>query len=466
MHRGFTLWRCAAVLVAVAMLGGCDWSLARYDSSLSGYNSTESSINVANVGTLTQHWRGDLHSQPFERSPVVASRRVYIAEQGAKLDVFSAPGTDAGCSGAPRTCQPMWSYVATSDPSNTDSNPSVDNGHVFGTWSTSSGPILAAFDAAGNTNCNGAPKVCAPIWHSAPIPNATALTTPTIAGGVVYVGDFTTGALYAFDAAGNTGCSGAPKLCTPLFTAQTSGEILSEPAVAGGVAYVTTQGDTNNRLKLYAFDAAGSTNCSGAPKACTPLWIADVTTTGQGGQIAAPVVSQGRVFVTTSTTTTTGGLVEAFDAAGSTNCSGSPVACTPLWSAELDGDIFGTAAVANGVLYTGTEGTNPALYAFDATGATNCSGSPVACTPLWSAASGGVDYSSPAVANGVVYIGSIDHHVYGFDASGTTNCSGSPKVCAPLFSGATGDFVISSPVVANGSVFVGSNDGYLHAFSR
>src|SRR5205807_1916897 len=75
-------------------------------------------------------------------------------------------------------------------------------------------------------------------------------------------------------AAGSTGCSGSPpnKTCTPLWTGTIGAVIESSPAVAGGMVYVGA-----NNGKLYAFDAAGSTNCSGTPKTCTPLW------TGQAG---------------------------------------------------------------------------------------------------------------------------------------------------------------------------------------
>jgi hypothetical protein len=72
--------------------------------------------------------------------------------------------------------------------------------------------------------------------------------------------------------------------------------------------------------------------------------------------------------------------------------------------------------------------------------------------------------SSPAVANGVVYVGSEDTKLYAFDAAGTTNCSGTPKTCNPLFTAATGGGVDSSPAVANSVVYVGSGDHKLYAF--
>ena len=56
--------------------------------------------------------------------------------------------------------------------------------------------------------------------------------------------------LYAFDAAGNTRCSGGPptKTCTPLWTAATGDWVDSSPAVVGGTVYVGSDDH-----KLYAF---------------------------------------------------------------------------------------------------------------------------------------------------------------------------------------------------------------------
>jgi uncharacterized repeat protein (TIGR01451 family) len=63
--------------------------------------------------------------------------------------------------------------------------------------------------------------------------------------------------------------------------------------------------------------------------------------------------------------------------------------------------------------------------------------------------------SSPAVVNGVVYVGSVDHNVYA--RNGSTG--------ATLWSFATGNFVHSSPAVASGVVYVGSGDGNLYALN-
>ena len=63
-------------------------------------------------------------------------------------------------------------------------------------------------------------------------------------------------------------------------------------------------------------------------------------------------------------------------------------------------------------------------------------------------------YSSPAVANGIVYVGSNDKNLYALDA----------KTGAKLWSYATGNSVESSPIVTNGMVYVGSDDGKVYAF--
>jgi outer membrane protein assembly factor BamB len=74
---------------------------------------------------------------------------------------------------------------------------------------------------------------------------------------------------------------------------------------------------------------------------------------------------------------------------------------------------------------------------------------------VWSYTAGNVVNSSPAVANGVVYIGSWDYNLYALNA-GTG---------ALLWSYTTGNYVYSSPAVANGMVYIGSSDDKVYAFA-
>ena len=51
-------------------------------------------------------------------------------------------------------------------------------------------------------------------------------------------------------------------------------------------------------------------------------------------------------------------------------------------------------------------------------------------------------------------------------AVGTFKCTGHKTlVCLPLWSSATNGPVGSSPAIANGYVYVGSGDAYLHAYT-
>src|SRR5205814_1393546 len=73
----------------------------------------------------------------------------------------------------------------------------------------------------------------------------------------------------------------------------------------------------------------------------------------------------------------------------------------------------------------------------------------------WTAAAGAAVFSSPAVVNGVVYVGSDDDKLYAFNAS----------TGALMWTATTGSYIYSSPAVADGVVYVGSYDAKLYAFN-
>src|SRR5207248_1805767 len=119
-----------------------------------------------------------------------------------------------------------------------------------------------------------------------------------------------------------------------------------------------------------------------------------------------------------------------------------------LWTATTGRAITSSPTVAgNGFAYAGS--TDDKLYAFSAAGSTGCSGTARTCPPLCTSTSAsGITGSSPAVVNGVVYIGSFDFKLYAFDATGSSGCSGTPKTCTPLWTATTGGSIYSSPAVA------------------
>src|SRR5947207_13342520 len=115
----------------------------------------------------------------------------------------------------------------------------------------------------------------------------------------------------------------------------------------------------------------------------------------------------------------------------------------PYCSTSTAAYINSSPAVVDGIVYIGSN--DKAMYAFDAkTGKI-----------LWAHnANDGVG-SSPAVANGIVYVGSDDNNLYAFNA----------RTGATVWIYTTGGPVWSSPVVANGVVYVGSNDNVLYALN-
>src|SRR6202012_1072005 len=72
--------------------------------------------------------------------------------------------------------------------------------------------------------------------------------------------------LEAFDVAGSTNCAGTPKVCSPLWTAANVGGLVS---VTGTIAYAPMESPV--QTGAFAFDATGVNGCSGTPKVCTPL---------------------------------------------------------------------------------------------------------------------------------------------------------------------------------------------------
>jgi outer membrane protein assembly factor BamB len=71
----------------------------------------------------------------------------------------------------------------------------------------------------------------------------------------------------------------------------------------------------------------------------------------------------------------------------------------------------------------------------------------------WIFTAGGAIHSSPAVVNGVVYVGSRDEYLYALNA----------KTGEQIWTFRTGSWVDSSPIVVDGVVYCGSNDGHLYA---
>lgn len=133
-----------------------------------------------------------------------------------------------------------------------------------------------------------------------------------------------------------------------------------------------------------------------------------------------------------------------------------------LWTAQLGTLVdYSSPAVVNGVVYIAS--TDGRLWAYSSGGC----GQSLCTQPLWSSQSLGQIVDSPTVAKGFVYIGSQtspSSNAGKLDVFSTGGCGQS--VCAPLWQGLVGTKSVlqSSPAVAGGHVFIGGFDGKLYAF--
>ena len=447
----FTVW--AGPLAAPVLAASGDWTQFHNGPTHEGYNTAETTLYPSNVPDLDVVWTGATGDEVLS-SPAVADGVVYIRSGRNENGKLSAYGV--GCASGGHACTALWT-AALGDSGGTpdfgvNSSPAVADGVVY-----VASDKLYAFDAAGVIRCTagsaGSPKTCLPLWTGT-IGIHGSHSSPALAGNMVYVGAVD-GELYAFQ----VGCSTNGGNCTAFWTGAIGGNSGdSSPAVAGSMVYIgSSDGD------LYAFDAAGATDCTSGPpytpKICTPLW------TGAAGDHidSSPAVAGGVVYVG-SEENSGGGNLYAFDAAGNTRCSNgggsSPKTCLPLWVGAIGAGVYSSPAVTDGRVYVGSLDHN--LYAF----AVGCAGNGGTCPALWTGGTGDEILSSPAVANGVVYVGSEDGKLYAFDATGATDCTSgsSPNTCTSLWTGDTGSYIDSSPAVADGVVYIGSTSYKLYAF--
>src|SRR5215218_1621146 len=203
----------------------------------------------------------------------------------------------------------------------------------------------------------------------------------------------------------------------------------SSPAVVNGVAYI---GSSDGRLWAYRASGCGQQICT------SPLW----TSTNLGQVIDSPTVANGLVYVGSQTSPfSAAGKLDVFRADG----CGKAV-CRPIWRgvAGTQSILQSSPTVVGGRVYVGAD--DGKLYVFQADG---CGAA--TCQPRWTGSIGEPVFdSTPAVSNGVVYVGSV-HHLSAFPAAG---CGAS--TCQPLWQGShQDDFVYGSPAVFGGRVYIG-----------
>ncbi len=379
-----------------------NWPQFHFDSAHTGFNPYETILSPANVGNLVLDWKYQtaFGEEFVVSSPAVVAGAVYFGGTGFG-NVYSVDARTGGTrwvwdNQSTNVGSPAVAYGKVYEADYDEQSIRVldtGNGHLLGNW--------------------GGDK-----------PSDVTVANGAIYASVLYIGMVHYGYVYALDA--NTGALLWKQLMQ-------SGRTHS-PAVANARVYVDCTPTTQEPTYMCAMDAATG----------DILWQYSSDSVTDFFQAA---VSNGVVYV--------GGLndeqpranfVSALDAA-----TGSLLWQRPLTGTLNKGIGFSTTttpAVADSVVYIGTADPNDDshgyMYAIDAH----------TSALLWKYETAGGINSSAAVANGVVYFGSDDENIYALDAA----------IGALLWKYATGGKVVSSPAVVNGMLFVGSNDTYLYAF--
>jgi len=223
-----------------------------------------------------------------------------------------------------------------------------------------------------------------------------------------------------------------PNLVGLQWTLPTGGDVIGSPTVVGGLAYIPS-GDGS----LRAVDLNSG----------TVRWRAELDSPLH----STPAVAGNRIVVTTRD-----GRIVALDRDGGKErwqVTTGPLLPFP-WGHE-SGDVYVSSPVVSGGTVVAGAGDGM-VYAVDlASGRVR-----------WRGATEGRVRSSPAVDGGTVYVGSADGRVYAFDlATGAERWRFETEGVGHF----SGDFgydrrtIQSSPAVADGMVYVGARDGKFYA---
>ena len=441
------------VLVALGavLLVGCQWTLPSYSPDGSRNNTVETTLNAGNVDELGMEWYAPIGSEAH--TPLVASGLV-VTSGGGRLRVFDV-GVRPDCSPLPwQQCAPVWESAA---PHNL-SQPIIAGDRILVFAGRTE---LRVYDLDGGEGCSGTPKVCSPLGQATDAASGELNVEPsvTVSGTTAYLAQSD---LRAYPVSSLIDCVVTAAPCVPAWRFVPSGNgyrQLLQVAVAGGTVYASVDRSLADTTEIVAIPEGG-VGCTGTPVACTPIWSTEALSGPDIGAVhlAATehrvVVSTGPVFM--DPPVNSGGLF-AYDVAA---CASAIDPCAPIWrTAPLhQPERF---AIAEGLVFAG-EADHGDTNAYDLEGSEGCTGVPIVCAPvrvMWD--DDDEDRGPPTVANGVLYVAGD-----AFDAEGVVNCTGSaPVYCQSIRSSqGQGD----ATVVVNGRVYwvehgFNGNPDILHA---
>jgi outer membrane protein assembly factor BamB len=80
------------MVVVVVLASSCLWPAFRYGPERTGFNTAETTIGVANVGSLTRKWTAATGGADFT-SPAVSNGFVFVSTTDGQLKSFDAAGS-------------------------------------------------------------------------------------------------------------------------------------------------------------------------------------------------------------------------------------------------------------------------------------------------------------------------------------------------------------------------------------
>lgn len=379
-----------ALAIALLAVTSCDWTQFRAAGSHWGYVA-DSAIKPAAAPGLVQRWAVPTGGA-VQSSPAIAAGVAYVGSDDGNLYAFDAT------TGALNWSVPLGGAVA--------SSPAVDNGTVY---VGADDHKLHAIRLSDHTE----------VWSATLDSGFAGLSSaPMVQSGVIYASSAT--GLYAYKP------NGTRLWAIPV----TAAGPLSTPSAANGLIYVSSYADAS----VWAYRDTGvlawSADVPGPRAACPPA-------------TPGPTVSSGVVYVTF--------------------CPSTAPDAPSLFAYQADTGAPNWSNASTQLSSTPTLGFGP-LYVVSSVNQTVEARNAADGSLLWSAPLGSTTSSSPALGDQVLYVAADDHQLRAFDATGKSNCSGTPKVCTPKWTGDAGGAIRSSPAVSNGMIYVGSADNALHAF--
>jgi len=404
-----------------------DWATFGYDLQNTRLNTSETTISVGNAASLQQKWASFTPMTPVQKtvaSPVVANGIVYLGTTQGQLLAYDLSGNL------------LWTFNATAP---IYGSPAIGNGLLyFGTVKTPNEAVTGNYIYALNASTG------ALVWENY-LTLGSMWSPPIYYNGVVYaqaaLKEGTAGGFYAFDA-----LTGATVWSVAMPSGNWSVPVFDP---AGANLYMAT-GNPCVSSPPKPWNTPTTDGCSGSlfdlnPATGATIWSYHFPDySGDDDAPATPVYA------------VVNGTPELFE--GVKNGIFYALDATTgavLWQYDTgnrgDNGIYSSAAYANGVLYFGGYKTLYALNASDGSAALTFSRQPV-----------GTIVSSPAIANGVLYVTTESGNLVTYNAA---TGEWIHTINFPILGTKYGYTIYGSPAISNGVVYVPVSDGNLYAFS-